>query len=248
MLRLAGLNCKLALRTPWILRMLCSCLCSDPKMRLDTWENTVLIYSTVIQADHQPAVKSCWKVLKLGNNIGSRAKPTVLFLRLGALFQNYCLVYSYSLVFKRDPFNTKNYHNLESIIFIFIFFQVINHKVPMNWCTSCYHGVCHHFFHPHKYFVLFSPWNLEDLGFSLSQDSYHWPVHQTTSSELQPQNKHTTYQTKGTLYKSQTHLAASSPHTIIPRANYKSFALDKSCYLTSVKTSYYNNFSKTISC
>lgn len=122
MLRLAGLNCKLALRTPWILRMLCFCLCSDPKMRLDTWENTVLIYSTVIQAGHQPAVKSCWKVLKLGNNIGSRAKPTVLFLRLGALFQNYCLAFSCSLVFKRDPFNTNNYHNLGSVIFIFIFF------------------------------------------------------------------------------------------------------------------------------
>jgi len=121
MLRLAGLNCKLVLRTPWILRMLCSCLCSDPKMRLDTWENTVLIYSAVIQAGHQPAVKSCWKILKLGNNIRNRAKPAVLFLRLGALFQNYCLVFSCSLVFKRDPFKTKNYHKLGSInLFFFL--------------------------------------------------------------------------------------------------------------------------------
>lgn len=81
-------------------------------MRLDTWENTVLIYSTVIHAGHQTGVKSCWKALKLGNNIGSRAKPAVLFLRLRAPFQNYCLLFSSSLVFKRGPFNTKICHDL----------------------------------------------------------------------------------------------------------------------------------------
>lgn len=107
----------------------------------------------------------------------------------------------------------------------------------MNWSTSCCHGVCCLlFFHIPKYFILLSPWNLEDLGFSLSQDSYHWPVHQTTSSsELQPQNKYTIYQTKGALFKSQSLLAASSSHTIIPRANYKSFALDTTHYLKCVK-------------
>lgn len=92
------------------------------------------------------------------------------------------------------------------------------------------------FFHIPKYFILLSPWNLEDLGFSLSQDSYRWPMHQTTSShELQPQNKYTTYQTKGALFKSPFLLAASSSHTIIPRANCKSFALDSTHYLKCIK-------------
>lgn len=92
------------------------------------------------------------------------------------------------------------------------------------------------FFHIPKYFILLSSWNLEDLGFSLSQDSYRWPMHQTTSShELQPQNKYTTYQTKGALFKSPFFLAASSSHTIIPKANYKSFALDSTHYLKCIK-------------
>lgn len=177
-----GAEFQVAPRTPWALRTLCCCLYSDFKMRLDTWENTVLICSTMIHADHQTEAKSCWKALKLGNNIGSRAKPAVLFLRLRAPFQNYCLLFSSSLVFKRSPFNTKNYHDLG--VNKSYFFKWWTTKCPMNWSTSCCHGVCHlhfyFFFHIPKYFTLLSPWNLEDLGFSLSQDSCCWPVHQTT--------------------------------------------------------------------
>lgn len=217
--------------------MPCCCLHSDPKMRLGTWENTVLIYSTVIHAGHQTDVKSCWRALRLGNDIGSRAKPAVLFLRLRALFQNYCLLFSSSLVVKRSPLSTKNYHDLG--VNKSFFFKVIDHEVPhesiyfmLPWSLSS----SFFFFHIPKYFILLSPWNLEDLGFSLSQDSYRWPMHQTTSShELQPQNKYTTYQTKGALFKSPFFLAASSSHTIIPRANYKSFALDSTHYLKCIK-------------
>lgn len=54
-----GAEFQVAPRTPWALRMLCCCLYSDFKMRLDTWENTVLICFTVIHADHQTEAKSC---------------------------------------------------------------------------------------------------------------------------------------------------------------------------------------------
>lgn len=164
-------------------------------MRLDTWENTVLIYSTVIHAGHQTGVKSCWKALKLGNNIGSRAKPAVLFLRLRAPFQNYCLLFSSSLVFKRGPFNTKICHDLGVNKSFFFFLSDKPQNAPwIDLLHVAMEFVIFFFFHIPKYFILLSPWNLEDLGFSLSQDSYHWPAHQTTSSsELQPQNKYTIY-------------------------------------------------------
>lgn len=176
-----GAEFQVAPRTPWVLRMLCCCLYSDFKMRLDTWENTVLICSTVIHAGHQTEVKSCWKALKLGSNIGSRAKPAVLFLRLRAQFQNYCLLFSSSLVFKRSPFNTKNYHGL-GVNKSFFFLSDRPQSAP--W-TDLLHVamefvISFFFFHIPKYFILLPPWNLEDLGFSHSQDSYRWPVHQTT--------------------------------------------------------------------
>lgn len=113
---------------------------------------------------------------------------------------------------------------------------MINHKVPHELIYFMLPWHLSSSFFPQTQVFHFALWNLEDLCFSCSQDSCHWPVDQTiSSSELHPQNKYTTSQTKGALFKSQSLLEASCSHTIIHRANYKSFALDSAHYFRSVK-------------
>lgn len=94
------------------------------------------------------------------------------------------------------------------------------------------------FFFPHTQ-VLHSALSLKLGGFGflhLPRQLLLASASNNLSTELQPQKKYTTYQTKGALFKSQSLLAASSSHTIIPRANYKSFALDTAGYLKCIKT------------